>query len=630
MKPFSRYLLQALLAFAVFLTLTIVALVRFVDPNQFKENIEKEVFHQTGYELTIKGPLSWKWFPGLALEIEDASIKNPAPFQKKMATVAKAKADLQLWPLFIGKLFVNVNLEELRLTLERNASGQTNWEPLLTPPKNSQEDKSLQFMLNGIKIEDATVTLRDDLKKRYYRFTHLNVIASNLLKGIIGSSNPIKIDFNLSDKKKSLGFFILKGDWFFEHSSGGVEIENFLFKMDPHNGKSIKLYGELHIDKAHNQLALSGSLNSKYFNLTSILTTLKMIEQPQFAIPPVGLQLSFNFLNSTLEIPSYTIDLKKNGVVEGNLKANMTLQPLNVKTLEGQITSKRLQFANLIVNNFKSDLLFKDQRITLSPIDYTIDGHSQTASAAINLNEAVPHYSFKQQGGPFEISKLLELFDPTPTLEGKLTTSLDLTTRGNSLDSLKRNLYGKGEIKIQEGQINQLDLVSLLKQTLSSMHDLLQATSQKETIDKKAFLNQELNAWNQAQEQSSGNTPFHELKASFQIANGVVENRDLFITDKTYIVTGEGQYNLNQNSLNYATKALLKINPYPAEDEVANYLFQTPVGLTITGPLQSPQVRPDLKSYFNDSLIYIQQNVVQRVITKTVDKALNRLFNNPE
>ena len=58
----------------------IVALVLFVNPNQFKPLIVEQTQKHTGLELVIEGDISWKFFPSLGFELGKTELRNPQGF----------------------------------------------------------------------------------------------------------------------------------------------------------------------------------------------------------------------------------------------------------------------------------------------------------------------------------------------------------------------------------------------------------------------------------------------------------------------------------------------------------------------------------------------------------------------
>ena len=70
----------AILGVVVLLVLASIAVVVFVDPNDYKDDIAKAVRDRTGRDLKLDGNLSLSVFPWLAIETGHAELGNPPGF----------------------------------------------------------------------------------------------------------------------------------------------------------------------------------------------------------------------------------------------------------------------------------------------------------------------------------------------------------------------------------------------------------------------------------------------------------------------------------------------------------------------------------------------------------------------
>ena len=105
-----------------------------------------------------------------------------------------------------------------------------------------------------------------------------------------------------------------------------------------------------------------------------------------------------------------------------------------------------------------------------------------------------------------------------------------------------------------------------------------------------------------------------------------MKNEDLAIVHSEYVINGSGTLNLANETIQYQASVMLKNNPYPASDQIASYLFQTPLPITIQGSIHDPIIRPDLKGYFNSTFKFTQKQVVEKVVDKTIKKALGKML----
>ena len=114
------------------IVVALVCVVVFVDPNDYRDDIEKLVEQKTGRELTLGGELKLSVFPWIALETGPASLGDgpgfgPEPF----VSIKEAHVGVRLLPLLRGKIEVgNVKLDGARIRLITDESGRENWADL--------------------------------------------------------------------------------------------------------------------------------------------------------------------------------------------------------------------------------------------------------------------------------------------------------------------------------------------------------------------------------------------------------------------------------------------------------------------------------------------------------------------
>src|SRR5688572_14285063 len=110
----------------------LVLVLVFVDPNDYRDDIQKIVKEKTGRELTLSGDLKLSVFPWIALEsgaatLGDAPGFGPEPF----VSIKHARVGVRLMPLLGGTIEVgNVRLDGARIRLITDEQGRDNWADL--------------------------------------------------------------------------------------------------------------------------------------------------------------------------------------------------------------------------------------------------------------------------------------------------------------------------------------------------------------------------------------------------------------------------------------------------------------------------------------------------------------------
>ena len=184
----------------------LVLVVMFVDPNDYRDDIEKLVEEKTGRELTLSGDLKLSVFPWIALESGPASLGDAQGFgPEPFVSIRDARVGVRLLPLLSGKIEVgNVRLDGARIRLITDENGRNNWADLgeseEEQPAPSESGATEVPTVASLEISDAAVVMenRQERSRREIR-------DFNLKTGRLASGEPFdfKTDFVL-DQDKSL------------------------------------------------------------------------------------------------------------------------------------------------------------------------------------------------------------------------------------------------------------------------------------------------------------------------------------------------------------------------------------------------------------------------------------------
>src|SRR5688572_32892076 len=102
MGRFLKILLIAVAGLVGLLIVAAIALLLFVDPNDYREEIAAKVKQATGRHLVIEGNLSLKVFPWVAVEVGRSSLGNAPGFgDEPFATFEQARLSVRLLPLIL-------------------------------------------------------------------------------------------------------------------------------------------------------------------------------------------------------------------------------------------------------------------------------------------------------------------------------------------------------------------------------------------------------------------------------------------------------------------------------------------------------------------------------------------------
>jgi uncharacterized protein involved in outer membrane biogenesis len=120
------FVVVALIALTAF---SIYAYLSVLDPGDFRDDFAKLVKSTTGRDLVIGGDVSFKFFPAPKLVVENVSLSNAEwGSRPTLVSIDRIVAELALVPLFSRTVSIkSIVLIRPVLNLERNASGESNW-----------------------------------------------------------------------------------------------------------------------------------------------------------------------------------------------------------------------------------------------------------------------------------------------------------------------------------------------------------------------------------------------------------------------------------------------------------------------------------------------------------------------
>lgn len=189
------------------LAIALVAVVVFVDPNDFRDDIARLVEEKTGRKLTLQGELDLSVFPWLALKTGAASLGEAPGFgTEPFVAIEQARVGVRLLPLLRGKIEVgDVGLDGARIRLITDEQGRNNWEDLgaqgaENEPTASKEGTPTELpTVAGLTIRNASVAI-ENRKEGSRQVVH----DFNLETGRVASGKPFDVstDFVLDQQAK--------------------------------------------------------------------------------------------------------------------------------------------------------------------------------------------------------------------------------------------------------------------------------------------------------------------------------------------------------------------------------------------------------------------------------------------
>ena len=293
---------------AIFLIVIIaaVALPFFINPNDFKPEIQAAVKENIGRELIIDGDLELSVFPWIGISTGKLTLNNAQGFaEKPFAIIEEGNVKVKLIPLLSKKLEVSrIVLKGLVLNLAKNKQGISNWDDLSSSDndKTQSDDKSdkadkekstsplAALAIGGVAIEQATIVWDDQQQGQYTEINDFNFKTGKLV-----FDEPIDVDLSLmlSNKEPELTELLSFSTELVVNEKLDVFKLNELTiksvtkgKVIPGEELSVTLLAQIALDLTRQTMEISGlKLNTANLSLSADISGTNIMDEPVFKGP---------------------------------------------------------------------------------------------------------------------------------------------------------------------------------------------------------------------------------------------------------------------------------------------------------------------------------------------------------
>ena len=207
------------------------------------------------------------------------------------------------------------------------------------------------------------------------------------------------------------------------------------------------------------------------------------------------------------------------------------LSPLKTLNATGNVKIGALQVSNVKAEQVALAIKAAGGKLDVNPITAGLYEGTLAGSVAVNANDN--GFAVKQQLPGVSVGPLLRDAANKDLLEGRGTVTLDVTTAGNTVTALKKGLAGTANALLKDGIIKGIDIVGAIAAA--------QALLGSKRLDQQA--------------KGGAKTEFTELTATFVIKNGVAHNEDLLAKSSLLKLTGRGDVDIAEGTLDYNASA---------------------------------------------------------------------------
>lgn len=680
MARVSKILVWIIGGFVTIFVLAAVALTFFFDPNDFREEISSSVKNQTGRELTIEGDISLDLFPWLAVEVGKSSLGNAPGFGgEPLASFDRASFSVRLLPVILRQEVVvgAADIEGLRLNLIVNERGTSNWSDLIPEDGAGDEEEKAaaesapEVDVNSIRIIDALVRYKNLEAGETIRLDAINLTVGRLKSDgsevpfsaavsfdvqPAGLSGAIDVDttlaFDASAGTLRLGELSVDGSvegvasipTQMSLSTDGLEVAMNEYQvtsepvdltmLDMHITADVQPFSyegrvtptaTIAIDAFSPRTLMRlfdveppvtadpAALSSMIVEATAHLTTTAIemtdvvirLDDTNFtgalSVPRATTGFyQFDLAGDSIELarymePAAESDAETAGETVAVEIPTDLIKPLNAR---GKFQLAQATLGNIIFENVEMGLNSSNGKLRIFPAAASLFGGSYNGDVRIDVSGNTPSLSLNEKIAGVDLAKLAKAMFDQDNVTGTINGSFALAGSGEDTVAIQRDLSGNMSLELVDGTYEGTDVWYELRRARA----LLKGETAPEPV-------------------LPAKTAFSTVQVSGVVAEGVMHSDDLLAELPFMRLTGGGRIDIPTTTIDYKLMARIFDKPELMSDaspEEIEDLTKTAIPLTITGPLTSPSIRPDVEA------LLIQQ-VEDEIKDKLKDK-LKGLF----
>ena len=589
----------------VVLVLAVTAILLFVDPDDYRDDIAERASQQLGREVALSGPMSLKIFPRLAIEISEVSVGNPADFgtAPELARVGVARASVQLWPLLSGQLEVGaVTLEDAALSVVTNATGRSNLEGLMAA---DSEQPRAEPDLSGLTLE--ALRLRNvelvTIDQRTQERGVVRIDSFELDAFQAGQASDFRLTATLGDGQvETLNLTEVSGAVEVSPNLSRLELQRLVAEFVlPEPGITGSLRGAAALDLTGEvpvatlpQLELMVMVDALRLGVTARAPVRVVLGDPvQASLDDIRLSLNGEELSgrgtarlgerlqAEFAVSGDRFDLRPLIQATGGDAAPSNdpaapAEPPALEALEALDLRFDLALGALVVSDaltlseVDAQARLQDARLVLMPLDARLLGGRFDGRVEVDFKASPPTVALQPRLSGVAVDQLAGLVTRVAPLRGLGDFDLDLSFSGLSAAEILRSIDGSGSFTVSEGALLGVDLKRLVSEELS--------TANLDNI-RRSF---------------GGSTEFERFGGRMEVRSGVVELPNLDLSASDYGLSGSGQIDLPANQVDYRVELALGETLNASLPRVVRQALGGRLPLTISGPIGEPTVMVDM------------------------------------
>lgn len=615
--------------------------VYFMNPNNYKKQINQSLQHHTGLPIKVNGAVQWSLKPEALIHLQDLGINQPGDEKTQILGIRDANIQFDLFSYFTGNLVIN-NLELNDVSLDLAGLKQ-----LPAAPTTKQS------IIKDLSVKNISVTMKNSVDHLNWQLKNATLTAKNI---DISAGKPLPT-LNLTGDLINVGHHAtLKLD-----TAVAFNPSKHLLTLNPLKitWNSTVFQGDAEIQQYDTEPVISGTLSLDATDVGGVLKRLdpyyKNNNQNQTHTMQAEIAYSFATKEEILDFSNIHFQIDS-GAIDGNLKVSLaspykaefnltadnvnflplsqigkalfpslpsqTLFPVDfIKNLEvnGKFSGTKLHFNNnMQVDQITLGIVGKDGIIQLAPL--TVVAFGGTHNIALNVdvvNKDQPFLQLTEQANNIALEPWLKLVHETGVISGTANIKASLEAMGNDIDALKQTLTGAVNLYVNDGTLYGLNAEKLMSFTAQTVNDIFNEVSKSPSTDVRSLAIKMGSGWIGTQ-QNEPKTKFDHFELKADIDQGISKKASITMSSNVIELKATGGFNLGDNTLNMNATIMNKADITTGVKPLAAYIKKTPLEVLITGTIQKPLYGPNIQGFAVNTVQLVQSNLQNQAITKMV------------
>ena len=518
--------------------------------------ISKQLEADTGYRLSVNGPVRVQIVPSLEVAAEDVAIvPTSGPGRDELVRVSQVRFALSRESLLGGRVHAKeIALKQpvLRLVAEGDASPSG-------ASKAGQADTLQNFAFDRVQVEDGTLIYRDPRENAEIKVENIQfVAAARSEKGAVDIDGRGRWGDRPLRGMAKIGSLALL-------VAGKPTTIDVAMKNDRTEETFVSFAADMKI--AGRTLTLDGLVGTTGRDRFSGFASVDWSKAKPYVVT---------------ELSADRVEVGVSGAQPAARGAPATapqpwdsrpidLSGLRLVNVAAKLTVKELVLANARIVPGPIDATIFDGVLSVSIVDARTYGGNGQGRLVVDASQELPRYSVRLSLMKVGAAPLLIDVFTFPHLAGQMQAHAVFHSKGDSPAAIAAALDGTAKVLIENG-------------TIEGLENMIGAVP--------------MNIW-QAWSGASEKTAFGTFGATFNLANGQAATEDLVLDGPYLRANGRGSVNFASKSVDFNVEPTVIVSRNNANRDANAIRLGVPV--TIRGPWNNPQVGAQLANINPDA-----------------------------